>query len=96
MSLAERFGASVSLALPGRGLFLVVARRESELPLLMRKAQAQPVAQLTPLRALALMSLSAYLQLRGSREVAFIGPVNVDQERFAKVLGAHRTAPLVR
>lgn len=96
MSLAERFGASVSLALPGRGLFLVVARRESELPLLMRKAQAQLVAQLTPLRALALMSLSAYLQLRGSREVAFIGPVNVDQERFAKVLGAHRTAPLVR
>lgn len=54
------------------------------------------VAQLTPLRALALMSLSAYLQLRGSRDVAFIGPVNVDQERFAKVMGAHRSAPVVR
>ena len=96
MSLAERFGASVSVALPGRGLFLVVVHREPEMPLLLRRAQAQMVAQLTPLRALALMSLSAYLQLRGSRDVAFIGPVNVDQERFAKVMGAHRSAPVVR
>lgn len=96
MSLAERFGASVSVALPGRGLFLVVAHREADLPLLLRRAQAQMVSQLTPLRALALMSLSAYLQLKNTRDLAFIGPVSVDQERFAKVMGAHLSAPVVR
>lgn len=96
MSLAERFGASVSVALPGRGLFLVVARRESDLPLLLRRAQAQMVAQLTPLRALALMSLSTYLQLKNTRDLAFIGPVSIDQERFAKVMGAHLSAPVVQ
>ncbi len=96
MSLAERFGAKVSVALPGRGLFLVVAHSEPDMPRLMRTAQAQVVAQLTPLRALVLMSLSAYLQLKNSRDLAFIGPVNVDQERFARVMGAHQSASVVR
>ncbi len=96
MSLAERFGAKVSVSLPGRGLFLVVAHSEADLPRLMRLAQGQVVAQLSPLRALALMSLPAYLQLKNTRDLAFIGPVNVDQERFAKVMGAHQSAPVVR
>jgi hypothetical protein len=61
MSLAERFGASVSLSLPGRGLFLLVAHRAADLPGLIRNAQGQLVCQLSPLRALALMSLPAYL-----------------------------------
>lgn len=96
MSLAQRFGASVSMSLPGRGLFLVVAHREADLPRLMRTAAGQIVSQLSPLRALVLMSLPAYLQLKNTRELAFIGPVSVDQERFAKVMGAHLTAPGVR
>lgn len=96
MSLAERFGAKVSLSLPGRGLFLVVAHHEMDLPRLMRATQGQVVSQLTPLRALALMSLPTYLQLKNTRDLAFIGPVNVDQERFAKVMGAHHSAPVVR
>lgn len=96
MSLAERFGASVSLSLPGRGLFLVVAHRAADLPGLIRNAQGQLVCQLSPLRALALMSLPAYLQLKNARDLAFIGPVSVDQERFAKVMGAHRSASVVR
>jgi len=95
MSIAERFGASVSVTLPGRGLFLVVAHREADLLRLMRSVQGQVVSQLSPLRALALMSLTAYMQLKGTRDLAFIGPVHVDQERFAKVMGAHRSAPVV-
>lgn len=95
MSLAERFGATVSVSLPGRGLFLVVAHREADLPRLMRSAQGQVVSQLSPLRALALMSLPAYMQLKATRDLAFIGPVNVDQERFARVMGAHQSAPVV-
>lgn len=96
MGLAERFGASVSLTLPGRGLFLLVAHREADLARVLRDAQGQLVSQLTPLRALALLSLPAYLQLKNARDLVFIGPVNVDQERFAKVMGAHRSAPVVR
>ncbi len=96
MSLAERFGAKVSVSLPGKGLFLCVTHSEADLPRLMRAAQGQVVAQLSPLRALALMSLPAYLQLKNTGDLAFIGPVNVDQERFVKVMGAHQSAPLVR
>lgn len=96
MNLAERFGAKVSVSLPGRGLFLVVAHQEADLARLVRAVQGQVVSQLSPLRALALMSLSAYMQLKATRDLAFIGPVNVDQERFAKVMGAHRSAPVVR
>lgn len=96
MSFAERFGAKVSVSLPGKGLFLVVVHSELDLPRLMRSVQGQVVAQLSPLRALALMSLPAYLQLKNTGDLAFIGPVNVDQERFAKVMGAHQSAPLVR
>lgn len=96
MSLAERFGASVSVSLPGKGLFLVVLHHEADLPRLMRLAQGQVVSQLSPLRALALMSLPSYLRLKSTRDLAFIGPVNVDQERFARVMGAHQSAPLVR
>lgn len=96
MSLAERFGASVSVSLPGRGLFLLVAHRATDLPALLHGAQGQLVCQLSPLRALVLMGLPAYLQLKSTRALAFIGPVHVDQERFAKVMGAHRYAPGVR
>lgn len=96
MSLAERFGASVSLSLPGRGLFLMVAHHEAEMPGLIRTARGQLVCQLSPLRALVLMGLPAYLHLKNTRDLSFIGPVNVDQERFAKVMGAHQSAPVVR
>lgn len=96
MGLAERFGATVSVTLPGKGLFLVVAHGEADLPRLMRLVQGQVVSQLSPLRALALMSLTAYLQLKNSGDLAFIGPVHVDQERFARVMGAHQSAPVVR
>jgi hypothetical protein len=96
MSLAERFGASVSVSLPGRGLFLLVAHQAADVPALLHGAQGQMLCQLSPLRALVLMGLPAYLRLKNSRELAFIGPVHVDQERFAKVMGAHRSAPGVR
>lgn len=95
MSIAEQFGASVSVTLPGKGLFLVVAHHEADMLRLMRSVQGQVVSQLSPLRALALMSLTAYMQLKGTRDLAFIGPVHVDQERFARVMGAHQSAPLV-
>ncbi len=96
MGLAERFGAKVSLSLPGKGLFLVVAHREADLPRLVRSFHGQVVSQLSPLRALALMSLPAYLQLKNTGDLAFIGPVHVDQERFARVMGAHQSASVVR
>ena len=95
MSIAERFGATVSLALPGKGLFLLVVRQANEMAALVRQAQGQLVSQLTTHRALVLMPLPSYLQLKGSASLDFIGPVNIDQERFAKVMGAHRSAPIV-
>lgn len=96
MDMAERFGASLSVSLPGKGLFLVVAHQADGVPRLVQPCGGQVLSQLTPLRALVLLPLAAYLQLKGSRELAFIGPVRVDQERFAKVMGAHQSAPLLR
>ena len=95
MSMAARFGATVSLALPGKGLFLLAVRHENEMAALVRQAGGHVVSQLTPKRALVVMGLPSYLQLKGSLGIDFIGPVNVDQERFAKVMGAHRSAPVV-
>jgi len=93
MQIAERFGAKVSLALPGMGLFLLVANDPGGLDALVRGAGGRVAARLDTSRALVVMGLTSYMGLRGSRAVRFIGPVNVDQQRFAAVLAACQAVP---
>lgn len=95
MQTADRFGAKVSMALPGRGMFLLVAMESGGLEPLVQGVGGRMVARFDACRALVVMGLTAYLGLRNSRAVRFIGPVNVDQQRLSAVLGAYRTPPRV-
>ena len=88
MQTAERFGAKVSIVLPGRGMFLIEASDPDGLDFLVRSVGAQVVARVDSGKALVVMGIVSYMGLRGSRAVRFIGPVNVDQQRLAAVLGA--------
>nr|WP_315239615.1 hypothetical protein [uncultured Albidiferax sp.] len=88
MQIAERFGAKVSIGLPGRGMFLLEAAEPSGLDALVRSVGGQVVARFDASKALVVMGVTSYMGLRGSRAVRFIGPVNVDQQRLAAVLGA--------
>ncbi len=93
MQIAERFGAKVSLGLPGRGMFLLVVAEPGGLDALVRSVAGQVVARLDAQKALVLMGLTAYMGLRGMRAVQFIGPVNVDQQRLMAVLAAYQVQP---
>ncbi|MEO5794970.1 MAG: hypothetical protein ABIP34_08105 [Rhodoferax sp.] len=88
MQTAERFGAKVSIGLPGRGMFLLEAAEPEGLDVLVRSVGAQVVARIGAGKALVVMGVASYMGLRGSRAVRFIGPVNVEQQRLAAVLGA--------
>jgi hypothetical protein len=95
MQTAERFGAKVSIGLPGRGMFLLESAEPGGLEVLVRNAGGQVVARLADSKALVVMGLVSYMGLRGSRAVRFIGPVNVDQQRLAAVLGALQVSSAV-
>ena len=99
MQTAERFGAKVSIVLPGRGMFLLEVAEPGDLDALVRGVGGQVVARFDTAKVLVVMGVTSYMGLRGSRAVRFIGPVNVDQQRLASVLGAldlSRTVPAPR
>lgn len=90
MQIAQRYGAKVSLSLAGRGMFLIVVKNHASLDHLIKSVGGSLIARLNAHRALVVMTLPSYLGLRASSEVSFIGPVNVDQQRLAAVLGAYQ------
>ena len=92
MQTAERFGAKVSVGLPGRGMFLLEAVEPDCIDSLVRSVGGQVVARIDAGKALVVMAVTAYMGLRGHRAVRFMGPVNVDQQRLAAVLGALNVA----
>ena len=97
MQTAERFGAKVSIDLPGRGMFLLETVEPDCLDPLVRSVGGQVVARIDAVKALVVMGVASYLGLRGHRAVRFMGPVHVDQQRLAAALGAlsaAKTAPL--
>ena len=88
MTIAEQFGARISLSLPGLGLFLMVSRRPGRIAALVGQG-GRVAVPLDPCRALVMMPVTRYLGLRGHPELSFIGPVHLDQDRFARVAAAH-------
>jgi len=85
-TIADVFDAQISLAATDRGLFLVVGRRRSPAGLV-RSAGGRVVYQLPNDQALlAAMPLASFVALRGHREIAHIGPVTIDGERFNQFL----------
>jgi len=85
-TVAEVFDAQVSLTAANRGLFLIVGRRGSPANHV-RGMNGQVVYRLPNDRALlAAMPIESFMALRGHREIAHIGPVMIDGERFNQFL----------
>jgi hypothetical protein len=85
-TVADVFGAQVSLTAADRGLFLVIGRGAAP-DALVRAVQGQIVYRLPNERALlSAMPLESFMTLRGHREIAHIGPVTIDGERFNQFL----------
>jgi hypothetical protein len=88
MTIAEQFGARISLSLPGLGLFLMVSCRPGRVAALAGGQGGRVAVPLDACRALVMLPVTGYLGLRGHPELSFIGPVHLDQERFARVTAA--------
>jgi hypothetical protein len=79
--MAKAFGANIKMSLPGQGMYLVSGRNISPVALV-RQYTGKVILQFTEHKLLALLPTAAYTDLRSRREIAFIGPVTIDQERF--------------
>ena len=89
-STAQAFGATIDLSIPNQGLYLILGGR-TPLAGLVRSAGGYIPIQLPQNKALAVLPVEAFLMFRRHPEIAFIGPVSVDQTRFAKfVAGINR------
>jgi hypothetical protein len=80
--MANAFGANIKMSLPGQGMYLVTGNDISPAALV-RQYTGKVIMQFTEHKLLALLPTTAYMDLRSRREIAFIGPVTIDQERFA-------------
>lgn len=85
-ALATAFGAKITLAAPTVGLYLIIGRSEAAVSDV-RTAGGQIVMVIPhSLSLLALMPATAFLGLRGTPNIALIGPVAIDTDRFNQFL----------
>ena len=84
-STARAFGATINLKTSDQGLFLVTGYGPSLIPLV-KSAGGEVVLRLSDTRVLASMRFKTYLAFRQNPEIAFIGPVSIDRERFARFM----------
>ncbi|HET97354.1 MAG TPA: hypothetical protein ENN98_01360 [Desulfurivibrio alkaliphilus] len=86
-AFANRFGAKVSLAGAGEGLFLVIARLSDPAPRV-RARDGQVVMRLNGTKVLARMALKQALALLKDPGISKVGGVQLDMERYQKFLAA--------
>jgi hypothetical protein len=79
---ASTFGANIKISLPGQGMYLVAGERSSPASLV-HSAGGKVILQISDQKLLAILPTNAYLAFRNHPQIAFIGPVAIDQERFA-------------
>jgi len=82
----------VSLRLEGSGLFLVVTTGIAVADLV-KPHDCRVVTPMSTERALVLMRLTTYMTLKRHRGIRFIGPVNVDQQRYNSFVSRLSAAP---
>lgn len=83
-SIASVMGAKVSVAGPGRAMYLIIGGGPSA-EALVRAAGGEVVIRLNGVKMMATLPFPGYLSLRSSRQIAHIGPVSVDLKRLAQV-----------
>lgn len=85
-AMASSFGARIRLSAPDLGLYLIIGRAPGA-ETLIRSSGGQIIMSLPgSLNVLALMPMAVFLALRGSPEIAHIGPVTIDSYRFNQFL----------
>ncbi|MDO8637578.1 MAG: hypothetical protein Q7R34_15325 [Dehalococcoidia bacterium] len=84
-SMAGVLGATVKIALPNQGMFLVIGNGVS--PETMVKDQGgKVVLPMAGFKLLATLPFAGYLALRSNRNIQAIGPVTVDTSRLSKLV----------
>ena len=82
--MAAAMGATVRLAGPALGMYLVFGSGQSP-ESLVRTAGGKVVLRLNGFKMLVTLPFAGYLLLRNNRNIANIGPVTVDLKRLARV-----------
>ena len=90
-STAQAFGATIDLTIPNQGLYLIVGG-STPLAGLVRTAGGRLAIQLPQNKVLAVLPVEAFLAFRQHPDIAFIGPVSVDQARFAQFISGNKQA----
>ncbi len=80
--ISRSFGANVGITVQSGGLSLVVGR-DSSPEALIQGAGGRVVMVLSSTKVLAYLSLSTHLAFQHDSRIAFAGPVELDQARFA-------------
>lgn len=82
-NIANAFGARIEVASPGRGMYLVIGRGGSPAALV-RSAGGRLILRLSDNKLLVRLPTEKFLALQRHPAIALIGPVEIDQQRFAR------------
>lgn len=84
-SMAHALGATIKVALPQQGMYLVVGNNVSPEPLV-KSQGGEAVLRLAGFRLLITLPFAGYLALRANRNIKTIGPVTVDTRRLSAIV----------
>jgi len=84
-NISRSFGASVGITVQSGRLSLVVGRDSSPRALI-QGAGGRIVLVLSSTKVLAYLSLATHLAFQHDPRIAFVGPVELDQARFAQFI----------
>lgn len=84
-SITGVLGATVKIALPQQGMFLVIGSGVSPGPLVKNQG-GKVVLPLGGFKLLATLPFVGYLALRSNRSIRAIGPITVDTNRLSKIV----------
>lgn len=84
-TIAGVLGATVKIALPQQGMYLVIGSGESPEPMV-KDNGGKVVLPLAGFKLLATLPFAGYLALRSNRNIKAIGPVTVDTSRLSKIV----------
>jgi hypothetical protein len=88
-TIARSFAASVDISMPEQSMYLVIGHYHSPSGLV-RAVGGRVALQISGNQLLANLPIKAYFALRRRADTVFVGPITLDQERFAQFMALHR------
>ena len=89
--LAASLGAKISVAVPGRGMYLIKGHGTSP-DALLKSMDGEVVLRLSGFKMLATLPFTSFLALQNNRNIASIGPVTVDVNRLSQLIESLKKA----